>query len=272
MTTTAHASLALALAAANAGLLGGCSAPGGAHETADATPALRQLPAGAHPEPSASRAMPSSPTAAPASRDAVAPDTVNLEDLLPAIARVDVEDAELLRTHPAVATLERLPFYPAAGLLRVAAYLPQPVAFRYVYVPGERRVYQTGTPELVRAANAAAGLRLSPDVAVTYVRFYLEVAGNAGWAGRRLAASANDIPWLPATETDPAARAVRARLSSRINPATVAPSLNGGLRVTTATVRGQAIEIVSFGVAADGTVTEGQVTTVATDAPVVQVL
>jgi hypothetical protein len=213
----------------------------------------------------------SAPPGAPTAH-AAAPDTLDVRALLPVIARADAGHAALLRTRPAVATYARLPFYADAGLLRVAVLGPQPIGLRYVYAPGERRAFNTGTPTLVRAANAAAGLRLTPGTAVAYVRFYLEVAGNAGWAGRRLAASADEVPWLATTETDPEARAARARLSRQIPAAAVAPAPHGGLRVTAAVVRGRAIEVVPFTVAADGTVIAGPATTVTDAAPVVQLL
>lgn len=88
---------------------------------------------------------------------------MRVADVLSRVTRVDTGDAELLRTHPATPTFEQ-------------------------------RLYRTGTPDLVRAANAAAGLRLIRETGLTYVRFYLEAAGNTGWAGRRLAASADEVP------------------------------------------------------------------------------
>lgn len=223
--------------------------------------------------PNAVGLSPSSPTnARMTTASETRSDTLDVEALLPLIARVDAEAAATLRSTPATtAAYERMPFYPAGGLLRVDALLPSPVRVRYVYVPARHALFPVGTPERVREANTGARLRLTPEVGVAYVRFYLEVAGDAGWTARRLAASADEVPWLPATTTEPDARAVRARLSRRIPQAEATPA-DGGLRVTAATVRGQVIEVVTFHVAGDGTVTLGQVTPLAADAPVVQVL
>lgn len=205
------------------------------------------------------------------------PDTLAAAQVLPLVAQVDVEDAALLRQHPSVFTYEALPFYGHAGLLRATALLPtRPVEFRYVYHRGAAsaggQLHPLGTAERVAAANAAEGLRLTADVAVAYLRFYLGSAGNSDWAGRRLVTDAADVPWLPGTTTDPQLRAARERVSAKIHPARVEGAVDGGVRVTATTVRGRTLEAVTWHVTPDGRVTQERASTLVTDAPVVEVL
>lgn len=255
-------------AVAALGFGAGCDHP----DDAAAVPAASSPPASAMPIPDSA--------ATPAA--AAVPDTLDAREVLPLVARVDAEDADLLRTHPSVFTYDALPFYANAGVLRATALLPtRPVQLRYAYARGaaeasQRTLLPLGTPERVAAANAALGLRLAagtaPATVLAYLRFYLESAGGEPRSMRRIVERAADVRWLPDSDTDPALRAARERVGARVHPARVEGAGDGGLRVTATTLRGRALEAVTWHVAADGRVREERATVLDADAPVVEIL
>lgn len=212
------------------------------------------------------------PTAAPVATDLPVPP----ERILARVVAVDPEAAALVGRVPADVTLHPLDFYAGAAHARVVAWLPTgPVAFPFVYHiaddPASDRAHPLGTPERVLAANAAEGFRLSPEQAVAYLRFYLEVTEPAGRAGRRLVAHADEVPWLAKTLTDPGLRVARERAAQRVHGARVEHA-GGGLRVTATTLRGRVVRVVTWHVAEDGRVAEERASTVFEGAPVVEVL
>ncbi len=255
MRDTHEAALAALLAAS--AVAAGCGRPGNHSATTS-------------PPPTAS-AMSTQP--APA-----APETLGADEVLPLVAQVDAEDAELLGDHPSAFTYAGLPFYARAGLRRATALLPtRPVQFRYVYArgappPAGRRLLPLGTPERVAAANAAAGLRLTPATAVAYLRFYLEASGGEARTQRTVVERAADVRWLPGSESDLELRPARERAAARVRAARAEPAADGGVRVSATALRGRALEDVTWHVAPDGRVTVERAAVLDADVPVVEVL
>ena len=196
-------------------------------------------------------------------------DTLPLADVLPLLERVDAEHAALLRANPGPVTYTRLPFYAGAGLLRAAAHLgTHPVVARFGYAPAARRVLALGTPERVRAANAALGLRLTAPTAVAYLNYYLEAAGGPRM-GRRLVERAGDVPWMPDSGLEADARTARDQAGARVHPARVRSRPAGGFTVDAVAVRGAALESVRYDLSAGGHVGEPRVALIADGLPIV---
>lgn len=191
-------------------------------------------------------------------------DTLSFADVVPLVERVDPEGGALLRANPGPITYTPLPFYAGAGLVRAEARLPtHPVLLQYVLERGPRRLLPLGSAERVLAANGALGLRLTPATVVEYLRFYLQAAGGDRPA-REIVERPDDLRWMPDAMMDAEERAARDSVVARVHPARVEA---GGARVTASTVRGYALEAVTFRVEADGRVTEERVTRLVDAAP-----
>jgi hypothetical protein len=170
-------------------------------------------------------------------------------DLLARIQAVDPVHADTMSRRPTTFTVEPLSFYRTFKLVKAAVALPQrELEFRYAD-DGRLLIHLTGKEEAVYRVNDADGMALTEDHVAPYVRFFLSNFTNDSGTSWEVAENPGELVWLPATETDPALRAVRAEASARIRP--LAPSgVPGRYRVVGTAVEGR--HLVELDLSVDG--------------------
>jgi hypothetical protein len=144
-------------------------------------------------------------------------------DLIERIAAADSDRAAILRSFPTEVLPVSTPFYKAIRVvdIDVATHLGK-LRFRYG-LEGERTVALGERPEAVYALNERDGLRLVPDAARAYVRFFFDSVG-----GRKMTVveSAAEIPWCPRRPEDTRPAPTR----PVVKPIAVEPLPGGGYR------------------------------------------
>lgn len=166
-------------------------------------------------------------------------------ELLERIAAADPDRAAILRSFPAEVVPVSTPFYKTIRVVDIdVATHAGKLRFRYG-LEGERAVALGERPEAVYSLNERDGLRLGPDVARAYVRFFFD---SVGGRKMRVVESAAEIPWSPRRPEDPRPAPTR----PAVKPIAVEPLPGGGYRAVASATWDVMLVEVTVEVSPDG--------------------
>lgn len=111
------------------------------------------------------------------------------------LADADPSNAAALLTHPVHLSLEALPFYGSARLVRVLLELRGPPVLLAYLDAGTEVVPLTGSTAALEAFNLRYGLQLRPQHVAAYLRFFL--ATTTAGLDFRVVECPDSIAWLP---------------------------------------------------------------------------
>ncbi|WP_147443766.1 hypothetical protein [Corallococcus sicarius] len=143
------------------------------------------------------------------------------------IEQVDPVHAGTIKENLAATTFTRQPlgFYKRFQLVTVEVRLPHR-ALRFKYADdGKSAVNLTpATPEALYKVNQEEALTLEAAEIPAYLRFFVE---NTEGGKRRLVERAEDVQWLPATNTDPTLTAQKDAAAAKLHPIQVTDGEEG---------------------------------------------
>ncbi|RKH40025.1 hypothetical protein D7X12_21990 [Corallococcus sicarius] len=167
-------------------------------------------------------------TARPSKAGSLEEPKVNADaQTLQRIEQVDPVHAGTIKENLAATTFTRQPlgFYKRFQLVTVEVRLPHR-ALRFKYADdGKSAVNLTpATPEALYKVNQEEALTLEAAEIPAYLRFFVE---NTEGGKRRLVERAEDVQWLPATNTDPTLTAQKDAAAAKLHPIQVTDGEEG---------------------------------------------
>ena len=176
------------------------------------------------------------------------------EDFIRRIEAVDPAHAESMKQNPTTFETHAVPFYKRFKVLKALIRLQhKPVAL--AFADSGQELLPLNSEDDVYKVNGLEGLKLDANTAGPYVRMVLELTARK----LQLAERADQVRWLPSTETDPKQRAAKDEAAKKLHPVRAMDGGGGSYAVSFTAVRSdRALVELEWTVAPDGRVTRGE--------------